>query len=283
MDLRSYTTATHLARAKQLAFRGLLNYQPYRFSNDFAVGSGLSVLRGGQAGPQPSIDCADAEQWATPARIAEAVVTSSERQLFCTTNARMAEYYDDLVERIAGNCGGIRGWSVLDFGCNAGYFSIRAMQHGAGSVLAIDREPYHETFDLLNDICGTTVSFRRGCYSGELNAGMSADLVLSVAVLNHLSEPLRHLTYLASAAQKALAVFTSTHADQALTVKYHASNRFYENAQFPFSFDAVSLSRPLIEVSLKALGFREVYDVTAACAVMGENWPRSHVGLVGVR
>src|SRR5690606_3869534 len=35
----------------------------------------------------------------------------------------------------------LRGWTVLDIGCNAGYFCIQLKQRGADRVLGIDANP----------------------------------------------------------------------------------------------------------------------------------------------
>ena len=47
MDLSSLASTAHVERAKQLAMRGLFNYQPFRLSDGFYCGAGLSIVQGG--------------------------------------------------------------------------------------------------------------------------------------------------------------------------------------------------------------------------------------------
>jgi hypothetical protein len=148
----------------------------------------------------------------------------------------------------------------------------------------------------LNEICGTSVQFAPWDYDGSVVASKQYDLVLSIAVLVHLSEPLRHLAWLGSSARKALMIFTPAHnaggshanavaagAAPDYSIKFHTVNRYYVDAQFPFCFDVVTLSEPLLRLALKMMGFSRIVEITAAHDTMPPGWARQHVGLLGIR
>lgn len=59
MDLRRLVSSrSQVERAKKLAMRGVMNYQPFTFADDLVCGSGLSIVRGHGSNP-PSIYCPD--------------------------------------------------------------------------------------------------------------------------------------------------------------------------------------------------------------------------------
>lgn len=150
-----------------------------------------------------------------------------------------------MVRQILDHLGGIDGLSVLDAGCNAGYFPITFLCAGAARAVGYDRVNYKKTMALLNEICGTKARFKLWDYDGALVAAKKFDLVLSIAVLVHLSDPLRHFAWLGSAATKALFVLTPCHSDDDLSVRFHAVNRYYSNP-FPNCFDVTTVSRKLL-------------------------------------
>ena len=212
MDLRPLITSKkQIEEARRLALRGLLSYQPYIFSDDFATGAGLSILAGHLTEP-PAVYCKDATANDTdPAFFAREFAKENQREEFFAANKSMRRFYDGMVDQIANAVGPLDDMSVLDVGCNTGYFPLAFARRGARQAKGIDRIDYSPTVALLNDICGTSVQFANWNYDGSLTAPEQYDLVLSVAVLVHLSEPLRHLAWLGSSARKALMVFTPFH------------------------------------------------------------------------
>jgi hypothetical protein len=278
MDLSSLASTAHVDRAKQLAMRGLFNYQPFRLSDGFYCGAGLSIVQGFRADPPtvycPSLDPAMSEY------AASALAKPSDTDEFLRTNEALAAFYDDVIRQITAHLGGIAGLSVLDVGCNAGYFPISFSRAGAAQCVGYDRIDYAETLALLNEICGTRAKFQVWDYKGELEAREQHDLVLSVAVLVHLSEPLRHLAWLGSAAKKALFVLTPCHTDDDLSIRYHTVNRYYSN-NFPNCFDVTTLSRKLLYLAFEQMGFAKVVELSTK--PMSQNWQDTHLALLGIR
>src|SRR5438105_1992817 len=85
----------------------------------------------------------------------------------------------------------LRGRTVLDVGCNAGYYSIEMKRRGADRVVAIDHDPaYLAQARYAAEINGADIEFRQlDVYSlGQLNERF--DLVLFMGVLYHLRHPL---------------------------------------------------------------------------------------------
>jgi len=91
----------------------------------------------------------------------------------------------------------LRGRSVLDIGCNAGFYSIEMKRRGAARVVGIDwDEQYLEQARFAAAVCGADIELRRlSVYEvGEL--GERFDLVLFLGVLYHLRHPLLALDLL---------------------------------------------------------------------------------------
>ncbi|HEX6650835.1 MAG TPA: TIGR04290 family methyltransferase [Pyrinomonadaceae bacterium] len=91
----------------------------------------------------------------------------------------------------------LRAKSVLDVGCNAGFYSIQMKQRGADRVVAIDTdEKYLEQARFAAKVNGADIEFRElSVYRvGELKEKF--DLVLFMGVLYHLRHPLLALELL---------------------------------------------------------------------------------------
>ena len=278
MDLRSLASSKQVERAKHLAMRGLFNYQPFQLSDGFYCGAGLSIVQGFRADPPtvycPSLDPAMSEY------AASALAKPADKDEFLQTNEALAGFYDGVIKQITEHLGGVAGMSVLDVGCNAGYFPISFSRAGSAQSIGYDRVDYTETLALLNEICGTRAKFQIWDYDGALKAKEQHDLVLSVAVLVHLSEPLRHLAWLGSAAKKALFVLTPCHGDDDLSIRYHTVNRYYSN-KFPNCFDVTTLSRKLLYLAFEQMGFSKVVELSTK--PMSQNWQDTHLALLGIR
>jgi tRNA (mo5U34)-methyltransferase len=104
----------------------------------------------------------------------------------------------------------LTGKSVLDIGCNAGFYSVEMKRRGAARVLAIDTDDtYLAQARFVAEVSGTAIEFRRmSVYQvGELQERF--DLVLFLGVLYHLRHPLLALDLLAEHAVKDLLVAQS--------------------------------------------------------------------------
>lgn len=90
------------------------------------------------------------------------------------------------------------GCSVLDLGCNAGYYAFEMKRRGAGRVLAADSdERYLDQGRLVAEVLDMTdVEFRRLSVYDVASLGERFDLVLFMGVLYHLRYPLLALDLL---------------------------------------------------------------------------------------
>jgi tRNA (mo5U34)-methyltransferase len=89
------------------------------------------------------------------------------------------------------------GATVLDVGCNAGYFAIKMKQRGAGRVLGIDSDPrYLAQARLAAEVTGVEIEFRQLTVYDVASIGERFDLVLFLGVLYHLRHPLLALDLL---------------------------------------------------------------------------------------
>jgi tRNA (mo5U34)-methyltransferase len=102
----------------------------------------------------------------------------------------------------------LQGASVLDVGCNAGFYSLEMKRRGAGRVVAIDHsETYLEQARFAAQVRGADIEFRNlSVYEvGRLNERF--DVVLFMGVLYHLRHPLLALDLLHEHVTKNLLVF----------------------------------------------------------------------------
>ncbi len=91
----------------------------------------------------------------------------------------------------------LRGWSVLDIGCNAGFFSFEMWRRGASSVLGVDADPrYLAQARYAARVLDAPVEFRQLSVYDVGKLGRRFDLVLFTGVLYHLRHPLLALDLL---------------------------------------------------------------------------------------
>ena len=106
--------------------------------------------------------------------------------------------------------GDLRGRTVLDVGCNGGFYSIEMKRRGADRVVGIDwDERYLEQARFAADVSGVTIEFRK---LSVYDVGMldeRFDLVLFMGVLYHLRHPLLALDLLHEHVTRDLLVFQS--------------------------------------------------------------------------
>ena len=85
----------------------------------------------------------------------------------------------------------LSGRSVLDIGCNGGFYSIEMARRGAGRVLAIDVDPdYLRQARFAADTLGAKVEFAEMSVYDVGALGERFDIVLFLGVLYHLRHPL---------------------------------------------------------------------------------------------
>ena len=85
----------------------------------------------------------------------------------------------------------LTGKSVLDIGCNAGFYSIEMKRRGANRVLGIDADArYLAQARLAAEVKGADIEFRELSVYDVASIGETFDVVLFLGVLYHLRHPL---------------------------------------------------------------------------------------------
>ena len=104
----------------------------------------------------------------------------------------------------------LRGRSVLDVGCNAGFFAMEMKRRGADRVLAVDTDPrYLDQARLAAEVTDLDIEFRQMSVYELPALRESFDLVLFMGVLYHLRHPLLALDILHEHVTRDLLVFQS--------------------------------------------------------------------------
>lgn len=104
----------------------------------------------------------------------------------------------------------LSGRSVLDIGCNAGFYALEMKRRGASRVLGIDSEPlYLEQARFVANALGADIEFRELSVFDVAALGERFDLVLFMGVLYHLRHPLLALDLLHEHVVNDLLVFQS--------------------------------------------------------------------------
>jgi len=91
----------------------------------------------------------------------------------------------------------LSGKTVLDIGCNAGFYSIEMKRRGAARVVGIDSDPdYLAQARFAAEVRGAEIEFRELDVYQLAQLGEKFDLVLFMGVLYHLRHPLLALDLL---------------------------------------------------------------------------------------
>jgi tRNA (mo5U34)-methyltransferase len=106
--------------------------------------------------------------------------------------------------------GDLRGQSVLDIGCNAGFYAMEMKRRGAVRVVGIDSDDrYLEQARFAAEVLGLDIEFRRLSVYDIAELGETFDLVLFMGVFYHLRHPLLALDLIHEHAARELLVFQS--------------------------------------------------------------------------
>jgi tRNA (mo5U34)-methyltransferase len=102
------------------------------------------------------------------------------------------------------------GRTVLDIGCNAGFFSLEMRRRGASRVVGLDPDPrYLAQARLASEVTGLEVEYRALSVYEVARLGERFDLVLFMGVLYHLRHPLLALDLIRAHVAGDLLVFQS--------------------------------------------------------------------------
>jgi tRNA (mo5U34)-methyltransferase len=104
----------------------------------------------------------------------------------------------------------LRGKTVLDIGCNAGFYAIEMKRRGAARVVGIDSdERYLAQARFAAEVVGVEIELRQLSVYDVARLGERFDLVLFMGVLYHLRHPLLALDLLHEHVVGDLLVFQS--------------------------------------------------------------------------
>ncbi|MBK7413926.1 MAG: methyltransferase domain-containing protein [Dechloromonas sp.] len=250
--------------AKKFIIEGLISYQPFVFSDNLEVGVGFEFEQQRYAGlvHYPDIP----EHLRASPELARRLLADRNRTEFHLANRRLADFYDSLVEQIIDHtAGGIDNNSFLDVGCNNGYIPISFSQRGAKRATGCDRQDFSRVFNFLNSIQGTNAEFIHAWYEPQQHriAGVEAfDVVTSMAMLCHVSDPLHLLAELGRLSKNALFVWTLFNHDDSNVVRYGTPRGDYPGDVFPYCFDNLTaISVPLFHKSMELMGFSKIIEL----------------------
>lgn len=106
--------------------------------------------------------------------------------------------------------GDLTGKSVLDIGCNAGFYSIEMKRRGASRVIGIDSdERYLAQARYASGVLGADIEFRNMSVYDVATLGEKFDIVIFMGVMYHLRHPLLALDLLYENVVSDMLVFQS--------------------------------------------------------------------------
>jgi tRNA (mo5U34)-methyltransferase len=104
----------------------------------------------------------------------------------------------------------LRGKTVLDIGCNAGFYALEMKRRGAARVVGVDSDPrYLAQAQLAAEVFGLEVELRELSVYDVAELGERFDVVLFMGVLYHLRHPLLALDLIREHVVGELLVFQS--------------------------------------------------------------------------
>jgi len=127
----------------------------------------------------------------------------------------------------------LTGRTVLDIGCNAGFYSIEMKSRGASRVVGIDSdEEYLAQARFASEISGCKVEFRRLSVYDVASLGERFDIVLFMGVLYHLRHPLLALDLIHEHVTRDMLVFQSMQRGPKNVDGVNADYHFWETEHF---------------------------------------------------
>ncbi len=127
----------------------------------------------------------------------------------------------------------LRGKTVLDIGCNAGYYSMEMKRRGAARVVGIDSDDgYLAQARFAAEVTGLDIEFRRLSVYDVADLGQRFDVVLFLGVLYHLRHPLLALDLLYEHVVGDLLVFQSMLRGSAEPAQVNGDYHFWETGIF---------------------------------------------------
>jgi tRNA (mo5U34)-methyltransferase len=127
----------------------------------------------------------------------------------------------------------LSGRSVLDIGCNGGFYAIEMKRRGAARVLGVDcDEEYLAQARFAAEISGCDIEFRRLSVYDVGAIGERFDVVLFMGVLYHLRHPLLALDLIHEHVARDLLVFQSMQRGSREVDRLEENYHFWESELF---------------------------------------------------
>src|SRR3569833_1385269 len=127
----------------------------------------------------------------------------------------------------------LTGLTVLDIGCNAGFYSMEMKRRGAARVLGIDTDPHYlRQARFAAEVEGINVEFRRMGVWQVAELAEKFDLVIFMGVLYHLRHPLLALDLIHEHVARDLMLFQSMQRGSAEIEEVNQDYDFNEPAPF---------------------------------------------------
>lgn len=136
----------------------------------------------------------------------------------------------------------LKGKTVLDIGCNAGFYSIEMKRRGADRVLGIDfSDTYLDQARFAAQVTGHDIEFRKCSVYDVGKLGEKFDVVIFMGVLYHLRHPLLALDLIHDHVCKDLLIFQSMQRGSAEVSNVEEDYPFsqtdiFENPDFPHMY-----------------------------------------------
>ena len=127
----------------------------------------------------------------------------------------------------------LTGKSVLDIGCNAGFYSLEMKRRGAERVLGVDfDERYLAQARFAAELRGVDIDFRQLSVYDVGSLGEKFDLVIFMGVLYHLRHPLLALDLIREHVAKDLMLFQSMQRGSSAAMEVEPDYDFWETEMF---------------------------------------------------
>ena len=166
----------------------------------------------------------------------------------------------------------LRGRTVLDIGCNAGFYSLEMKRRGADRVVGVDFDPrYLAQARLAAEVQGLEIELRQLSVYDVAQLGEKFDVVLFLGVFYHLRHPLLALDLIHEHVARDLFVFQSMQRGSEEAGAFEADYEFwekdiFERPEFPrmyfieqkYAGDATNWwipNRACVEAMLRSSGF----------------------------
>jgi tRNA (mo5U34)-methyltransferase len=127
----------------------------------------------------------------------------------------------------------LSGRTVLDIGCNAGFYAMEMKRRGAARVLGIDFDAaYLAQARFAAEVNGLDIEFRSMSVYDVASLGEKFDVVLFMGVLYHLRHPLLALDLIHEHAARDLMVFQSMQRGSKEVARVEPDYSFHEEEIF---------------------------------------------------